>query len=207
MSRTQRPLFSKNITIQEFEMHYWYKEELVGICRELGLPSFGTKAELEIRIKNLLAGEASPDRRLVNTGVRKKTELRELSLDTRLIPDGFKFNQTAREFFAKYYNKKKFSFTKEMAAALREAERLGDMEMTVADLIKIYEGEKPLASLEERTYQWNNFVKDFNKDARTKKIIDRMKVAAQLWGKVRDNPGHKRYSPDLLEEYLKDKRE
>ncbi|RED37404.1 hypothetical protein C7820_4208 [Paenibacillus sp. VMFN-D1] len=27
-----------------------------------------------------------------------------------------KFNQTAREFFVKYYNKKKFSFTKEMAA-------------------------------------------------------------------------------------------
>lgn len=77
----------------------------------------------------------------------------------RLIPDGFKFNKQAREFFAKYYNAEKFSFTKEMAAALRKAEQTGDTGMTMADLIAVYEGKATTPeSREEKTYQWNRFV-------------------------------------------------
>ncbi|GGG74572.1 hypothetical protein [Paenibacillus radicis (ex Gao et al. 2016)] len=78
--------------------------------------------------------------------------------------------------------------------------------MTVADLIQVYEGKTELVSAEEKTYQWNNFVKDFNKDPRTKAIGNRMNVAAQLWKQVRDNPGSKQYSPDLLASYLDDKK-
>ncbi|NGQ95137.1 hypothetical protein G3578_08150 [Brevibacillus sp. SYP-B805] len=52
---------------------------------------------------------------------------------------GFKFNRTARAFFQAYYGVKRFSLTKEMAAALREAEKRRDYEMTVADLIEVYE--------------------------------------------------------------------
>ncbi|MFD0677788.1 MULTISPECIES: SAP domain-containing protein [unclassified Paenibacillus] len=198
----QRPDFSLDLSIQEFEKHYWYKNELIHICSMHNISSSGTKAELEVKIKKLLIGEKTIDHRLLNTNIRKKQELNELSLSTRLIPDGFKFNQKAREFFAKYYNKNKFTFTKEMAAALREAERQGNIEMTVADLIQVYEGKTKLESPEEKTYQWNNFVKDFNKDSRTKGFKDRMKVAAQIWSKVRDNPGEKLYSPLLLDEYL-----
>lgn len=54
---------------------------------------------------------------------------------------------------------------------------------------------------EERTYQWNNFVKDFNKDPCSKKFKNKMKVAALLWRKVRDKPGSKKYTSNLINEY------
>ncbi|WP_282942153.1 SAP domain-containing protein [Paenibacillus sp. RC67] len=202
-----RPHFSIELTIQEFENHYWYKTDLVDICRTYHISPSGTKAELEQRIKKLLSGEAVKDDRKVNTTIRKNHRgTEEISLHTKLIPDGFKFNARAREFFAQYFNLPKFSFTKDMAAALREAERQGDMEMTVADLIDIYNGKKVVEGPEEKTYQWNNFVKDFNKDPGSNLIKeDRMKVAAALWTTVRDTPGSKQYLPQLLDSYLKDK--
>ncbi|WP_036746912.1 SAP domain-containing protein [Paenibacillus sp. UNC451MF] len=202
----KRPEFSLKLSVQEFENHYWYKTDLVDICRMNLISSSGTKAELERRIKKLLNGETIEDERKTSTTIRKKQQGTEISLQTKLIPDGFKFNAKAREFFAQYYKLPKFSFTKDMAAALREAERQGDMEMTVADLILIHEGKKGRASEdpEEKTYQWNRFVKDFNKDPQSNLIKeDRMKVAAELWKIVRDSPGAKQYSPQLLENYLK----
>ncbi|WP_248926197.1 SAP domain-containing protein [Paenibacillus hamazuiensis] len=207
MTSNDRPTFSKHLSVQEFEKHYWYKNELTAICGKCNLPVSGTKAELEERIKKWLSGEKITDPRKANSAVRKKQELQELKLSTRLIADGFKFNRQAREFFANYYNKPKFSFTKEMAAALREAERQNDMEMTVADLIEVYEGRRNPDNLEERTYQWNGFVKDFNRDPRTKNMKDRMKIAAELWKKVRDNPGPKQYSPELLDKLIANMKE
>ncbi|NOU75387.1 SAP domain protein [Paenibacillus sp. LMG 31458] len=203
MNTEIRPDFTRDLSIQEFERHYWYKQELNDICRKYNISPTGTKAELEEKIKKLLHGDEIIDHRLSNTMIRKKQQLTELSLSTKLIPDGFKFNQKAREFFANYYNKPKFSFTKEMATALREAERHGNTEMTVTYLIKVYEDKNKFESKEESTYQWNKFVKDFNKDSKTKFIKqDRMKIAAQLWKQVRDNPGKKQYSSSLIEEYL-----
>jgi len=205
MAKDNRPPFSKEMPVHEFENHYWYKSELNEICRAHNISSSGTKAELEVRIKQLLAGGSMTNERQSHTAIRKKQELKEITLATRLIPDGFKFNQQARDFFAQYYKKQKFSFSKEMATALREAERQGDMDMTVADLIEVYEGRRVVVSAEEKTYQWNNFVKAFNQDERTKQLKERMQVAAQLWTKVRDEPGPKQYTPELLTAYLEQK--
>ncbi|WP_010274357.1 SAP domain-containing protein [Paenibacillus senegalensis] len=199
----ERPDFSKDMSVAQFDSHYWYLAELKDICRKYGLSASGTKAELTARIRLLLLGEIASDQRQSHTAARKKQELGEITLNTRLIPDGFKFNQQARQFFAAYYGKQTFSFTKEMAAALRDAERRGDHDMTVADLLDIYEGKKIITNPDERSYQWNQFVKDFNSDPLSQHIAkNRMKVAAALWRKVRDNPGDKRYSSALLQEYL-----
>src|SRR5699024_4048066 len=95
----------------------------------------------------------------------------KITLDMKLIPEGFKFNQQARKFFQQYYDVPKFSFTKQMATALREAEKTNDLTMTVRDLIEVYETtkyKKPIQTNEEKTYEWNEFVKDFHKDQRTK---------------------------------------
>jgi len=203
MNIGNRPKFSLQLTLQEFKKHYWYKTELSEICRRFGLPAAGTKAELEARILKLLSGEPIEYRGSKNQYSRKKRKTAEITLETRLIPDGFKFNRQAREFFAAYFKKEKFSFTKEMAAALREAERLGDHEMTVADLIAVYEGRRSVENPDEKSYEWNRFVQDFNRDPKLRQVKqNRMQVAAALWKQVRDNPGPKRYSPDLLEKYL-----
>lgn len=203
MSNGNRPKFSLQLSLQEFEKHYWYKAELSEICRQFGVPAAGTKAELEARIRKLLSGESIGPQRHENAIRRKRQQMKEITLETRLIPDGFKFNRQTRQFFAAYFKQEKFSFTKEMAAALREAERRGDHEMTVADLIAVYEGKRPVENMDEKSYEWNRFVQDFNRDPMSRQVKqNRMQVAAALWKQVRDNPGPKRYSPELLESYL-----
>lgn len=206
MERVKQPIFSSKLTPEEFAKQYWYKEELIDICLANNLSSSGTKAELVERIKGLLQGKKLDDKRRTHNKTRLSRDEREITLDMKLIPEGFKFNRQARQFFAKYYNKEKFSFTKAMAAALREAERTGNHEMTVADLIAVYEGRRHINNPDEKSYQWNQFVKDFNADPASKQINEnRMRVAAALWRKVRDVPGEKVYTPDLLREYLQGK--
>lgn len=136
---------------------------------------------------------------------KSKHIVKEISLNTKSIEDRFKFNNEARKFFADYFNVKNFSFTKEMASALRIAEKNNDNNITVADLIEIYINSKSKDRLnqspEEKTYQWNNFVKDFNNDDDSKNFTNKMKVASILWSKVRDNPVPKKYNHSLLEKY------
>lgn len=208
MDKINRPDFNRNMSVEEFSQHYWYKEELKRICADCKIPSYGTKAELETKIKNYLSGKKVVDHRQQMSNMRKGMSSNSITVDTKLIPEGFKFNQKAREFFANYYNVPKFKFTKDMASALREAERQGDLDMTVADLIKIYEkgkdGKKKnnvVNSPEEKTYQWNNFVSDFNRDIRTQGMKNKMKVAAFLWNYVKTNPGPKKYNKDLLDQF------
>ncbi|CUB38333.1 SAP domain-containing protein [Bacillus cereus] len=208
MDKINRPAFDKRMSIQEFTQHYWYKEELKKICLECNISSHGTKAELERKIKEFLSGKTVVDSRQQNANMRKSVESNEITLETKLIPEGFKFNQKARDFFANYYNVPKFTFTKDMAAALREAERKGDFDMSVKDLIKIYEEGKKrkkntrIDSPEERTYQWNNFVREFNKDSRTKGMKNKMNIASFLWKVVKTNPGPKEYRKELIDEFL-----
>src|SRR5690625_1321214 len=118
-----RPKFNGQMNIEEFEAYYWYKEELKEICRSHQLPVSGTKAELEEYIKKFLTGDHFINNRARNIKIRKNAQRGEIILETRLITDGFKFNQQAKDFFQNYYNVTKFSFTKHMAAALREAEK------------------------------------------------------------------------------------
>lgn|SRR5690625_585591 len=202
-----RPEFSEKMSIEKFETYYWYKDELKEICRTYQLPVSGTKAELEQYIKRFLAGKKVKDVREHNARIRKRSNpSNKVTLNMRLIPDGFKFNHEAREFFKDYYNVSKFSFTKHMAAALRKAEQTNDYEMTVADLIYVYESTKnkpAKESAEEKTYEWNQFVKDFHKDFRTKGLENKMKVAAVLWNTIRHQPGPRKYTTKLLDQYMK----
>lgn len=194
------------MSIDEFEEYYWYKDELVHICRVNRLPTSGTKTELIENIKRFLSGKEIRDNRSKNVRRRYQSgDSQKITLDMKLIPGGFKFNKQAREFFQQYYRVSKFSFTKQMAAALRQAERLNDLNMTVKDLIEVYEATKntkPIQTKEERTYEWNEFVKDFHKDPRTKGMENQMKVASILWNKVKVGRGSKKYHEKMLEDYL-----
>ena len=48
----ERPSFKEIKTYEEFSKYYWYREELIEICRELGLCNSGYKAELNQKIEN-----------------------------------------------------------------------------------------------------------------------------------------------------------
>ena len=205
-----RPQFSRALSVKQFAAYYWQKAELAAICRQVGLEASGTKAELQNCISIFLSsGKLSKRSRRGRFSQIRKTvaDHTAVSLSMRLIPEGFKFNRAACEFLAKHFNVKKFSFTKEMAAALRQAEKRGDLDMTVADLIAVNERTKiqkkkaAPPSAEEKTYQWNSFVRAFNRDTRTRGLANRMQVAALLWRQVRDRAGAKTYSPQLLDEF------
>ncbi|WP_067143240.1 SAP domain-containing protein [Oceanivirga salmonicida] len=201
-----RPDFNKSLSKEEFLKHYWYKTELHAICAKHGLPTHGTKAELQEQIINFLNGKRTYNSRLKVTKKRLSNPLKEITLDTHLIRDGFKFNHTARKFFCDYFNVKKFSFTKEMATLLRKAEKENDLDITVKELIQVYinskqKSKKKIITDEDKTYQWNNFLKEFHKDKKTKSLNNKMLIASFLWKQIRDNPGEKIYTSGLLVKY------
>ena len=199
-----RPIFSQQLSKEEFLQHYWYKTDLLKICSEYNLPTLGTKAELQKYILAFLDGNEPKSIRKQSNNRRLKTYRKSISLETKLIEDGFKFDNNARDFFAQYYNVSKFSFTKAMATALRKAEQENDLQMTVKDLIDIYENKDSRLTLkeeEESSYQWNNFLKDFYADGNTKDLNNRHQIVTFLWRCVRDTPGNKNYLPELLNRY------
>ena len=82
----------KNIT--EFEHTYYYKTDIVKICKLLSLPASGTKAELNSYITAYLNGTPA-----TQIKTKRKQKLRpsltyeEINLDTKLIGSGFSFNR------------------------------------------------------------------------------------------------------------------
>jgi SAP domain-containing new25 len=209
-----KPAFSDKMPVSEFDSHYWYRDELARICSQHGLVASGTKAELQARVRSWLQSGKRETRSARASVSRRRKEAdagKPIQLSTRLIPDGFKFDNRARAFFAQHYGVPKFHFTKQMAEALRAAEARGDMRMTVKDLMRIYERAESLKasgrlvsrSREEKTYQWNHFVRAFHKDPRTRQFKQPLKAAAELWRRIRERAGSKEYSSQLLTEYAK----
>ena len=194
-----------SLTVEKFKSTYFYKTELVQLCRKYGLPTYGTKAELNTYILKYLSGVPSSDIKPARSLIHQKALTADkIKLDTPLVGSGFKFNSGSRQFFCNYFGTTHFSFTKQMAALMRKAERENDTEITVGDLIEFLnrgEKQKVINSPEESTYQWNNFVKDFFSDPVTAKYTNKMAVAAILWNKVKLSDDPKVYSYQLLSQY------
>ncbi|EHO51718.1 SAP domain-containing protein [Lentilactobacillus kisonensis] len=192
------------ITPAQFKSKYYYKTDLIALCRSYGLPTYGTKAELNHYILAYLSGTPKqmihPNRK---RPIHKLLTSDEISLQTPLVGSGFAFNDAARKFFANYFGVTKFSFKKKMAVIKRKAETDNDLAITVGDLIREYEESDQLVSQskEAQTYQWNNFVKDFCADPTSLRFNQKIKVAVILWQKVKRSTGPKSYQHDLLIKY------
>ncbi|GEO48418.1 SAP domain-containing protein [Companilactobacillus kimchii] len=197
-----RPCFSKKLSVEDFKRFYWYKTELAQICKDNQLPSYGTKAELNQYIIQYLSGIPQSQIKTVRTSTHispLKTE--RINPQTKLLASGFKLNAEARKFFADYFQMSKFSFKKSMAIKMRQVQSDQDTSATVQDLIDAYQNKTLADNDEEHTYQWNNFVKDFNHDERSKNYSQKMKVAAIIWSKVRDGQTDKTYRSQLIDQY------
>lgn len=198
-----RPPFSKNLSAEEFKKYYWYKTELQTICKNNNLPYQGTKAELQNNIINFLRNKECINNREKCHKIRTNTKQKEITLDIKIIEDGFKLNNEARLFFENYFNVKKFHFSKSMAAFLRNVEKEQNYDATIKDLINAM-NKNINETEEEKTYQWNNFVKDFYKDNNSNLYSNKLKVASILWNELKNSTREKIYTPDLLIKY-KDK--
>ncbi|EPG74490.1 hypothetical protein LEP1GSC058_3475 [Leptospira fainei serovar Hurstbridge str. BUT 6] len=202
-----RPPFAKIKSVKEFEAHYWYREELRRTCADLDIPLYGTKVDLEERLKTYIrSGDVEQIRKQLKPKIsaskrRQKSPPKKITLNSKILSDGIRFDAVFREFCRAYYGGKKFSFTKTMAEAVRDAEKSGNLNLTVADLLRIYENPPSAPRPEDTVLRWNRFVKDFHADRKTHVFKKKLNIAAFLWGKVRDRSGSKRYNSDLLSEF------
>ena len=195
----ERPEFSKIKDYDEFCKYYWYREELIKICKDLGLKARGSKIELNNVIRAYFSGDMIlPEKRKIN---RSKSAIKELTLGTGLIECGFTFGNKFREFFAEQTGVRPFKFNVDMVASAKAVKENGDESFTLGDLLDIYYGKRTYVKYDKSALQWNKFVKDFCADDATKIYDERLKAAASLWKIVRDSDMKKEYSHELFEKY------
>ena len=164
-----RPEFDDIKNYDEFSKYYWYRDELIKICRAHGLKAPSGKIELNKVIEAYFSGEKilpdKPKHRITNKTTKKVTEL---TLDTGLIECGFTFGNRFRDFFSKQTGVNPFKFNVDMVATAKAVKENGDEAFTLGDLLDIYYGKKTYAVYDKSALQWNKFVKDFCTDEATK---------------------------------------
>ena len=184
-------------SFEEFNRYYWYREELLQICKSLGLEYSGTKQELNHIIEQYFKGN------IIEKSVRKvnKKQAKAITLNTPLLECGFSFNQKFREYFSVVTGIDPFKFNANMATAWRKVKAENDLNFTIQDMLKVYYGESDYAKYDHSVCQWNQFLKDFCSDEFSDFYSNKLKVAAILWKEVRDSTNEKTYSRQLLDEY------
>ena len=203
MKNNNRPKFDDIQDYEEFSRYYWYRDELIKICRDHGLKTPSGKIELNKVIEAYFAGDRIlPETKITKKTKKKKPVITELTLETGLIECGFTFGNKMREFFSRQTGEEHFKFNVDMVATVKAVKESEDESFTLGDLLDVYYGEKTYAVYDKSALQWNQFVKDFCADEATKVFGKRLKAAATLWGIVRDSDMEKVYSRELLEKYM-----
>ena len=195
--KEKRPNFKDIHSFEEFNLYYWYREELSQICKSLELEYRGTKQELNEIIHQYFLGNTVEKR--VNKRNTKQVEV--ITLNTPLLFCVFSFNQKFRDYFSTVSGISPFKFNADMATAWRKVKRDKDITFTIQDMIKIYYGESDYAKYDSSACQWNQFLKEFCLDECSNNYSDKLKAAATLWKEVRDSKNEKVYSRELLKKY------
>ena len=195
-----RPEFDSINDYDEFSKYYWYRDELIKICKSHGLRAYGSKIELNKVIAAYFSGEKILPEKKKRARAQKKTVF-ELTLHTGLIECGFTFGNRFREFFRQQTGEENFKFNVDMVATAKAVKENGDESFTLGDLLDVYYGKRTYATYDKSALQWNRFVKDFCADEATKIYSERLKAAAALWMIVRESDMKKEYSHELFEKY------
>ena len=193
----KRPNFDDITSFDEFIKYYWYREELMQICKSLGLEYRGTKQELNNIIEQYFKGNLIKKRLTKNKKVNKKI----VTLNSPLLECGFSFNSKFREYFSSLTKVTPFKFTADMAAAWRKVKRENNSSFTIRNLLNVYYGDSDYAKYDNSACQWNQFLKDFCADESSHQYANKLTVAAILWREVRDSKNEKVYSKKLLKEH------
>lgn len=97
MEPTARPPLSPGLSGTELMRWYWLKSELIGLARELGVPTSGGKQDLTERLVAALDGRPIPTtRRRPSTGSQQLAG--PLTKDT-VIPPGQRCSRVVRAWF------------------------------------------------------------------------------------------------------------
>lgn len=121
-----RPDFDEIKDFAEFSKYYWYRDELIRICRGHGLKAPSGKIELYAVIEAYFSGQkVAPEKKAAGRG--KKAAVAVLTPETGLLECGFTFGNRFREFFAAQTGQEHFKFNVDMVATVRVV-RESDME-------------------------------------------------------------------------------
>lgn len=194
---SNRPDFSKIKSYDEFIKYYWYREELVNLCKQLDIDHTGTKQELNDNIKEYFNGNLISKKKAYT----KKNTIKEITLDCPLLYCGFSFNAKFREFFSKQTGVDHFKFTADMAAAWRKVKRENDTSFTMRNMLAVYYRNSDYAKYDNTSCEWNKFFKDFCQDERNAHFSNKLKAASILWNIVRESSSPKVYSYDVVKRY------
>ncbi|MBO7516000.1 MAG: GrpB family protein, partial [Lachnospiraceae bacterium] len=171
-----RPEFDTIKTYEEFSKYYWYRDELIAICKAHGLKAPSGKIELNRVIEAYFSGEMIRPEKSAGAAesghekkkrTPKKKTVTELTLETGLIECGFTFGPKFRDFFIRQTGVEKFKFNVDMVATAKAVKENGDESFTLGDLLDIYYGKKTYAIYDKSALQWNRFVHDFCADPAT----------------------------------------
>jgi len=189
-----RPNFTDIKTYEEFEKHYWYRDELSKLCKHLCIDSSGIKEELNHNIKEYFDGNIVKKKKRVI----RKNHLGELSLQSHLLECEFSFNAKFRKYFSKLTEVEHFKFTADMATTWRKVKNDDDSTFTVQDMLDVYYKKTDYAKYNSSSCQWNQFLKDFCANEENASFDNKMKVASILWAVAKKSSGPKLYSNDLV---------
>ena len=195
--KEKRPDFKDIHSFEDFNLYYWYREELSQICKSLELEYQCTKKELNFIIEQYFKGNKIT--RNLNKDIKTQTDV--ITLETPLLYCGFSFNQKFRDYFSAVTGISPFKFSANMATAWRKVKKDKDINFTIQDMIKIYYGESDYAKYDSSTCQWNQFLKDFCLDECSNFYSNKLKVASILWKEVKNSTNEKIYTKELLKEY------
>lgn len=193
-SGDKRPELTKNLKVADFRNFYWLKEELVSFCKSCGIPTAGSKLELNQRIEQYLTDGTIAVVIKPKRGKSKQT-LAELSLDT-LISENYSSNEQNRAFFKTVIGEQ-FHFTTNFMRFCRE-----NAGKTYRDAVnEWYKEQKSKQDKSFKTeiapqFEYNRYVRDYLADNQDKSFKD----AVKAWNKKKKQPGSKQYSPADLKD-------
>jgi len=183
-----RPKLCKEMNIEDFKNYYWLKEELATFCKEVGIPSYGSKIELTERIMMFLTSGVIPKAHKKKSSKRKQYD--PLSLDTVIISN-HRCSQDIREFFTKEIGKK-FHFSTYIQNFFKN-----NAGKTFKDVVKAWyeeeERKKDPSFTKELSpqFEYNQFIRDFYQDPTNKG--KRRKDAIDAWNTIKTLPGDNKY--------------
>ena len=199
----ERPSFETIKSFDEFSKYYWYREELIEICRKLGIDSSGLKAELNHNIEEYFKGNLIPPKARESKSRKTTRNIppEDLTPETSLLECGFTFGPKFRDFFSAQTGIKNFKFNVDMVASVKKVRETNDINFTLGDLLDIFYGKASYAKYDKVSLQWNKFVQDFCADEATSNFPNKLKTAAALWKEVRNSSREKIYKRELLTEF------
>ena len=185
---SQRPELSWALDGTVFRSFYYLKQELADFCKENGLPTSGSKAELTDRIAYFLDTGS-----VLKSSAERKTAVNIGTLtEGTVIEPNIVCSEKHRAFFSEKIGKS-FSFNVPFQKWLK-----ANAGKTYGDAIRAYyrilEEKKQVKAEIGGQFEYNTYIRDFFADNPGKSLHD----AIVCWNYKKGLPGHHRYEQSDL---------